>query len=108
MKNLKLNEDYLKYPTAEDILREIINDDMLDAIAVASIKFHLGCAKQNVDRYKSQKNLVAWEKEDMEYSELLLAAFCLVGNYYGIDTAEYKEKPTKKSGKPKTKNSKKS
>jgi hypothetical protein len=108
MKNLKLNEDYLKYPTAEDVLREIINDDMLDAIAVASIKFHLGCAKQNVDRYKSQKNLVAWEKEDMEYCELLLAAFSLVGNYYGIDTEKPKQKPTKKNAKPKTKNSKKS
>jgi len=108
MKNLKLNEDYLKYTTVESVLREIINDDMLDTIAVASIKFHLGCTKQTLDRYKSQKNLVDWEKEDMEYYELLLAAFCLVGNYYGIDTAEYKQKLTKKSGKPKTKNPKKS
>jgi hypothetical protein len=108
MKNLKLNEDYLKYPTAEDVLREIINDDMLDVIAVASIKFHLGCTKQTVDRYKSQKNLVDWEKEDMEYCELLLAAFSLVGNYYGIDIEKPKQKPTKKNAKPKTKNSKKS
>ena len=108
MKNLKLNQDYLKYPTAEDVLREIINDDMLDVIAVASIKFHLGCTKQTVDRYKSQKNLVDWEKEDMEYCELLLAAFSLVGNYYGIDIENPKQKPTKKNAKPKTKNSKKS
>ena len=108
MKNLKLNQDYLKYPTAEDVLREVINDDMLDAIAVASIKFHLGCAKQNVDTYKSQKNLVDWEKEDLEYYELLLAAFCLVGDYYGIDTEQPKQKTTKKSAKPKAKNSKKS
>jgi hypothetical protein len=108
MKNLKLNEDYLKYPTVESVLREIINDDMLDTIAVASIKFHLECAKQTLDRYKSQKNLVDWEKEDMEYYELLLAAFCLVGNYYGVDTDKYKQKPIKKSAKPKTKNPKKS
>ena len=108
MKNLKLNEDYLKYPTAEDILREVVNDDILDTIAKMSLKWHLECTKQTLDRYKSQKNLVDWEKEDMEYYELLLAAFCLVGNYYGIDTAEYKQKPTKKNAKPKTKNSKKS
>jgi hypothetical protein len=108
MKNLKLNEDYLKYPTVESVLREVINDDMLDLIAVASIKFHLGCTKQTVDRYKSQKNLVDWEKEDMEYCELLLAAFSLVGNYYGIDIEKPKQKPTKKNAKPKTKNSKKS
>jgi hypothetical protein len=108
MKNLKLNEDYLKYPTVESVLREVINDDMLDVIAVASIKFHLGCTKQTVDRYKSQKNLVDWEKEDMEYCELLLAAFSLVGNYYGIDIEKPKQKPTKKNAKPKTKNSKKS
>lgn len=108
MKNLKLNEDYLKYPTAEDVLREIINDDMLDTIAVASIKWHLLCVKENVERYKSQKNFVAWEKEDLEYYELLLAAFSLVGNYYGIDTEKPKQKPTKKNAKPKTKNSKKS
>jgi hypothetical protein len=108
MKNLKLNQDYLKYPTVESVLREVINDDMLDVIAVASIKFHLGCTKQTVDRYKSQKNLVAWEKEDMEYCELLLAAFSLVGNYYGIDIEKPKQKPTKKNAKPKTKNSKKS
>ena len=108
MKNLKLNQDYLKYPTVESVLREVINDDMLDLIAVASIKFHLGCTKQTVDRYKSQKNLVDWEKEDMEYCELLLAAFSLVGNYYGIDIEKPKQKPTKKNAKPKTKNSKKS
>lgn len=108
MKNLKLNEDYLKYPTKEDIVREIINDDMLDAIAVASIKWHLECTKATLERYKSQKNLVDWEKEDLEYYELLLAAFSLVGNYYGIDTEQPKQKPTKKSAKPKAKNSKKS
>ena len=108
MKNLKLNQDYLKYPTVESVLREVINDDMLDVIAVASIKFHLGCTKQTLERYKSQKNLVDWEKEDMEYCELLLAAFSLVGNYYGIDIEKPKQKPTKKNAKPKTKNSKKS
>jgi hypothetical protein len=108
MKNLKLNEDYLKYPTVESVLREVINDDMLDLIAVASIKFHLGCTKATLERYKSQKNLVDWQKEDKEYYELLLAAFSLVGSYYGVDIEKPKQKPTKKNAKPKTKNSKKS
>ena len=108
MKNLELNQDYLKYPTAEDVLREVIDDDMLEKIAVSSIKWHLGCTKASLERYKSRKDLVAWEKEDMEYYELLVAAFSLVGNYYGIDIETLKQKPTKKSAKPKTKNPKKS
>ena len=108
MKNLKLNQDYLKYPTAEDVLREVVDDDMIDTIAKMSLKWHLECAKTSLERYKSRKDLVAWEKEDMEYCELLLAAFSLVGNYYGIDIGTLKQKPTKKNAKPKTKNSKKS
>jgi hypothetical protein len=108
MKNLKLNEDYLKYPTAEDILREVVNDDILDTIAKMSLKWHLECAKATLERYKSHKNVVSWEKEDMEYYELLVAAFSLVGDYYGVDIEKPKQKPTKKNAKPKTKNSKKS
>jgi hypothetical protein len=108
MKNLELNQDYLKYPTAEDVLREVVNDDMLDTIAKMSLKWHLEWAKTSLERYKSHKNIVSWEKEDMEYYELLVAAFSLVGNYYGIDIETLKQKPTKKNAKPKTKNPKKS
>lgn len=108
MKKPKLNKNYLKYPTAEDMMSEAFSADKLDVLAAASLRSHFVYAKENVRQFKLIKNPDAWQKDDQQYQEVLLAAFSLICNYYGVDIHEYEREPAKKNAKPKTKNSKKS
>lgn len=108
MKKQKLNKNYLKYPTAEDMMLGAFSVEKLDVLAAASLRSHFAYAKEKVRQFKLIKNPDAWEKDDQQYYEVLLAAFSLICNYYGVDIHEYEQEPVKKNAKPKTKNSKKS
>ena len=62
-----------------------LDDDVTDAIVLATLKEHMKCAKANIKTLKKKKNLQPYQQQDLGYNVHLLEAMEVVNKYFGGD-----------------------
>jgi hypothetical protein len=66
-------------------MRLELDDEVTDAIVVATLKEHIKYAKDTVKKLKKKKKLEQYEQQDLGYNVHLLEAMETVNRYFGSD-----------------------